>query len=125
MMWMALALLPVPDAGLRDDYDAVIWNVYRMRKQYHTQLLFVTYTRVGWRVEDWRGLSQPPIVKRRPHGVVVIFDDPRDNQLRRVYARTYSVVKSAFDMEMRNRDRFPQSHRRPLTKSRIKKRSVR
>lgn len=112
LMW-----LPAAPAIEPERYDAVIWNVYRNRDgRYATQLLVCTFTRRGLRVEDWRAPKREPAVRKVGRSYQVHFTDDRDGRLRCIHARTYSVLHTAFDYELKNRERHPLSHRRPLRK---------
>lgn len=112
-----LLLLPASDVGVHDTYDAVIWNVYKTREGREcTQLLVLTYTRKGMRIEDWRAPDQPPIVQKRGRGFRVWFVDDRNRMIRCIHCRTYSVLRSAMDYEMANRREFPREQRRPLSR---------
>ena len=112
-----LLWLPVADIGVHDTYEAVIWNIYRTKDgKQHTQLLVCTFTRLGLRVEDWRALSKPPIVKKRGRQLRVWFVDDRNRVLRCIHCKTYNELRSGFDYELHNRKTYPLDHRRPLTR---------
>ena len=115
MQWLAAFIIPIVSPCVVDEYDSIIWNQYKNGGRYHTQLLVATYTRVGVRYEDWRTPKTQPVVRRTSRGVVVRFYDDRDRVFREIHARSYFVVKSDYDLELRNREKIPRDHRRPLS----------
>lgn len=114
-MFTLLLLLPYTEEMVQDTYDGAIWNVVDKKANGFTQLLFVTYTRNGMRYEAFRVLSQPPIVEYRRNHCLLFFNDVRNKCLRKVRVRTYSVIRSDHDIELKNRKLHPLGHRRDIT----------
>ena len=109
-------LLPHYDYAVPDTFDCVIWNFCTFKDGYEIkQILPVTFTRNGMRVEDWRYLQRPPTVIKKKDHVLVRFWDKQDRVFRCIKARTYSELKSTYDIERKNLDRHPEEHRRGLT----------
>ncbi len=120
---LSFCFLPTHEFYVVDRYDAVVWNVYGRTGDKRTQLLFMNFTRNGDRVEDWRIMLRQPTVVKRPRGVIVYFWDDRQKVFRKVYSRSYSVIKSIPDLDLMNRDDHPLTHRRNLSDGRLPHRS--
>ena len=118
-MWLRILpfmILPTYETAIHDEYDSVVWNYCTFKGGYEIkQLLTITYTRNGMRVEDWRYLQRPPTVIKKKDHVLVRFWDKQDRVFRCIKARTYAERETNYDIERRNTSKHPRDHRRGLT----------
>ena len=116
-MWLILILtLPRHEYHVDDVYDGAVWNIVDRRANDFNQLLLFSNTRNGLRYEDFRVMKHEPMKIQHKRYTLLIFVDPRGHYIRRIKVRSYNVITSNYDLELKNRDIHPVGHRRTLTK---------
>ncbi len=119
MIQLAILLLSIVphDIALRDSVDAIELNHFfdEHGRLVFDQIIFKSWDGTRDQVRAWRLVKQPNQIPTRDPagGYSVMWMDGED--VRRVWARSYTETWTQWDVELVEREILPQEKRRQLT----------